>query len=100
MAEKKERQRAVDPAVAALMRPTKKRRKATYDLSAETRAKVKEIAQRERFGLKQISRVAQALLDYAIADYESGEARIEMKSTPIGWLPRIVKSSSEEIDAE
>ena len=115
MSKSKRRTVQLDPAVAALMSgeappkeqapepqrkrpryPSEARRsKATYDLDPETIAKVKEIAMRERFGKKQISVMAQALLDYAIAQYETGAMRIEMVETQEGWKPQAIDGFSD-----
>jgi hypothetical protein len=55
-----------------------KRSKATYTLSPETVEAVREIAEQERFGLKQISVVAEALLLYSVEAYRAGRVCVEM----------------------
>jgi hypothetical protein len=63
------------------------RSKITLDLDADTIAALREIAQREGVG-RGVSKVAQALLDYALEAYESGQLRLEMR--PVAFSNRLV----------
>lgn len=102
-----------DPAVAAYLsgeeppeelQPTRKRprypsedkrSKATYNLDAETIERVREIARLERFGKKQISVVAEALLNFAIEAYEAGEIHLVVTPDPDTWKAEVVRGDSD-----
>lgn len=63
------------------------RSKITLDLDAATIAALREVARREGVG-RGVSKVAQALLDYALEAYESGQLRLEMR--PVAFSNRLV----------
>lgn len=62
----------------------RKGRKATYDLDPDTIAAVKDIAVQERVPRNQ-SKVAEALLSYAVAQYRAGRLALKVTQDGENW---------------
>lgn len=74
--------------------PSEERRsKTTYDLATETSDAVREIAAAERLP-RNHSRVAQALLDHAIAQYRAGHIALDVEQDGPRW--RLVVQEREK----
>lgn len=102
-----ERKLPIDPAVAAALgEPTptpdtgrkrpkypseERRSKATFDLGQDTIDAIKGIAADKSLQRGQ-SKVAQALLDWAVSSYQSGEIDLELEMRgPDDWRLRVVE---------
>lgn len=72
------------------------RSKITLDLDPDTIAAMREIARREGVG-RYVSKVAQALLDYALEAYELGHIRLELRPAVIGRRLEAIGNNDSEI---
>lgn len=76
--------------------PTEDRRsKITVDLDPDTIAQLREIAQREGVG-KSVSKVVQALLDYALEAYESGDLEFELRPAATRYRLEVMRRNVNE----